>query len=139
MALWNYYHAPMSAVYALEFTEIPRILNDTGMVLLPPPDVNTEDLPRPDHSSIRDFGLRFCVGKEWYRFPGHFLVPDGIRVDFVKSEFNGLLPGHFGEGEQKHIIFEDKVESTLWPHEATKFVPAGLNDLNREEPSHYAS
>jgi len=81
-----------------------------------------------DLDLIKQFNLRICYGKEWYRFPGNYLIPDGIDVRFIKSEFDGLLPRHFdpsvgGEG--------------LWKREQTRIAPAGLNDLNREEPGSY--
>ena len=36
-----------------------------------------------------------CVGKEWYRFPSHFFLPHNYHLQFVKSEFSGLLPKPF--------------------------------------------
>jgi alpha-1,2-mannosyltransferase len=135
LALWEYYHAPMTVAYALETYELPRLLNDTGLLPPAPPGVSPDDLPRIDLAPIREFNLTLCVGKEWYRFPGHYLIPDGIRVGFVKSEFNGLLPGQFGEGGDMRTV--QGPGSAWWTREETRAVPGGLNDLNREEPSHY--
>ncbi|KDQ63225.1 glycosyltransferase family 22 protein [Jaapia argillacea MUCL 33604] len=129
MALWHYYHAPLSVTYSLTSVEMPRLLNVTGYLPTPPPHVTEEELPRIDLSPIKEFGLTLCLGKEWYRFPGHYLVPDGVRVEFVKSEFEGLLPGHFWEGKGRG--------SGLWWRRGTRVVPQGLNDLNKEEPTHY--
>lgn len=95
-------------------------------------------MPRIDLSPIKAFNLTLCYGKEWYRFPGHYLVPDGVRVDFIKSEFDGMLPGHFGEGEHKHINVPSQYPMApflLRPE--MRLVPAALNDLNHEAPSHY--
>ena len=47
--------------------------------------------------------MRVCMGKEWYRFPSHFFLPNGegdadsggARLEFLKSGFNGQLPKHF--------------------------------------------
>ena len=58
-------------------------------------------------------------------------MPDGIRVDFVKSEFAGLLPGHFSDGEGGGDNNE------FWWRKGTRRTPEGLNDLNREEPRYY--
>ncbi|KAI0375445.1 glycosyltransferase family 22 protein [Pilatotrama ljubarskyi] len=139
MAHWKYYHAPMSVTHALEAAEVPRLLNVTGHVRLPP---NTgsqgrskrhsdeDELPRIDLSLIEDWGLRLCVGKEWYRFPGHFLVPDGVRVDWIKSDFDGMLPAHFMETSRRGGLLE-RVKGT-------RVVPKDLNDLNREAPQLYA-
>lgn len=38
-----------------------------------------------------------CVGREWYHFPNSFFLPDNYRLRFVKSGFDGLLPGDFLE------------------------------------------
>ncbi|CDO73179.1 Glycosyltransferase Family 22 protein [Trametes cinnabarina] len=109
MAHWKYYHAPMSVTHALEAAE--------------------DELPRIDLSLVEEWGLRLCVGKEWHRFPGHFLVPDGVRVDWIKSEFDGMLPGHFAETGRRGGLLE-RVKGT-------RVVPKDLNDLNKEAPQLY--
>ncbi|EMD41849.1 glycosyltransferase family 22 protein [Gelatoporia subvermispora B] len=136
VAQWKYYHAPLSIIYALEHQEIPRLLNTTGHIYLPPPPTNLtkrapdeESEPRIDLELIRGFGLRLCFGKEWHRFPGHYLVPDGVRVDWIKSDFNGMLPGHFLETEKKGGLLE-RVKGT-------RVIPRGLNDLNKEAAEFY--
>ena len=142
MAHWEYYHAPMSITYALEAAEIPRLLNATGHVHLPPAptaaqrrrraDADDEYAqPRIDTGLVAGWGLRLCVGKEWHRFPGHFFVPDGVRVDWVKSEFDGMLPGHFAETPLAGRLLERTM--------GTRVVPKDLNDLNKEAPSFYVS
>ncbi|CAD6899402.1 unnamed protein product [Tilletia controversa] len=95
--------------------------------------------------------LRVCYGKEWYRFPGHFFVPPGVGVDFVKSEFEGILPKHFafsnkeeetlldGPGWESRVV--NGLEKTLgwswgWKN-VTRTVQDGFNDMNREEPDRY--
>ncbi|KAH9944005.1 glycosyltransferase family 22 protein [Epithele typhae] len=149
VAQWKYYHSPMSVTYALEATEVPHLLNSTGHVVLPPHFGQThnkatshedeyEEL-RIDLGLIEDWGLRMCVGKEWYRFPGHFLVPDGVRVDWVKSEFDGMLPGHFTEtGHRGNLgVLTNYGKGLLERVKGTRAVGKGLNDLNKEEPSFY--
>jgi len=138
MANWNYYHAPISVLYELESKELPFLLNITK--LLPPP-AQTPLYEREDRrewidlTPVKLFNLTLCVGKEWYRFPGHYLVPDGVRVEFVKSEFGGLLPGHFAH---RSSLGSDETQlSKWWPRPETRFVPTGFNDMNQEEPSHY--
>jgi alpha-1,2-mannosyltransferase len=144
LALWHNYHAPLSVVYALESQELPRLLNISGM--LPPPPVLTEaeanrinNYPdeglRLDLSPIKDFDLTLCVAKEWHRFPGHYLVPEGVRVEFAKSEFDGLVPGKFtpvAAGESGLAAVGARALGT-------RVVPQDQNDLNRAEPSHYVS
>lgn len=65
-----------------------------------------------------------CFGKDWYRFPSSFFIPNTSRTAFVKSEFNGLLPGKFNESETEGW------RSGIWQ------LPLGMNDRNIEEPSH---
>lgn len=113
--------------------ELPRLLNVTGLLPIYPPGTAEEDIPRVDLVPIKHLDLRLCVGKEWHRFPGHYLVPNGIRVDFVKSDFSGLLPRHFIEGTAGN----SSESSRWWLRPQTRYVPNDLNDLNKEEMSHY--
>jgi alpha-1,2-mannosyltransferase len=130
LTLGHYYHAPLHIAFQFETNELPRLLNVTGLLKSPEVvDGDDEDMaPRIDLSPIKQFGLRLCLGKEWYRFPGHYLVPDGVDVQFIKSDFDGLLPRHFDVSTG---------EGGFWKREATRNVPVGLNDLNKEEKSHY--
>ncbi|KNG44374.1 glycosyltransferase family 22 protein [Stemphylium lycopersici] len=67
-----------------------------------------------------------CLGKEWYRFPSSFLLPEGVRAKFIKSEFSGLLPGEFSEAGMGSD-----------PFPGTWLVPMGMNDENLEDPGKY--
>jgi alpha-1,2-mannosyltransferase len=134
LALWKYYHAPMTVFFQFETMELPRLLYASGRLPPVPPNMQKEEIPRVDLSLVKVFELRLCTGKEWHRFPGHYLVPDGVRVDFVKSEFDGLLPGHFGES---HNQKRDHLGKKWWLRDETTHIPEGLNDVNREETSHY--
>ena len=135
LAQWKYYHAPMTIFHALEADEIPRLLNTTGHIFIPPPSPTQsrfdeeERIPRIDLALIKQLGLRMCVGKEWHRFPSHYLVPDGVRVDWIKSEFDGMLPAHFAE-----TVAEAGLPARVV---GTSAVPEGLNDRNMEEPAFY--
>uniref|UniRef100_A0A915BD27 Mannosyltransferase n=2 Tax=Parascaris univalens TaxID=6257 RepID=A0A915BD27_PARUN len=78
--------------------------------------------------------IHVCVGKEWYRFPSSFFLPSGVvdrrgrkwdaKLNFIKSEFSGLLPKPFADGPLPNI---------------TRMIPTHMNDLNREEPTRYVS
>lgn len=135
LALFKYYHAPFDVSHHLERVEIPRLLNATG--LLPPP----RPLPKDnsayeedryvDLSAAKQIGLRVCYGKEWYRFPSHYMFPEGVEVQFVKSGFSGHLPQHFAVGAIS--------SESLWRSSGTRIVPPGLNDLNQEVPGVYVS
>lgn len=63
-----------------------------------------------------------CVGKEWYRFPSSYFLPKDMRLKFVKSAFDGLLPGEFSEAG---------TVSGILP---TWLIPPGMNDQNIEDP-----
>ncbi|KAF9535593.1 glycosyltransferase family 22 protein [Crepidotus variabilis] len=148
VALWYYYHNTLVVPIHFQMNEIPRLLNETGYLPVYPPGTPDDEIPHMDISPIRDFDLRLCVAKEWYRFPGHYLIPNGIRVDFVKSEFNGMLPRHFedkvglieGEKSVADASFDGQIvtfSQKWWRRPETRLVPGDLNDKNEEEPSHY--
>lgn len=71
-------------------------------------------------------GDNVCLGKEWYRFPSTYFLPDQVKAKFVKSEFSGLLPGEFSEANIGFGFFPG-----AW------LVPPSMNDENREDPSKY--
>ena len=73
-------------------------------------------------------GETVCLGKEWYRFPSHYHLPDGIKGKFIKSEFSGLMPGEFSEAGTGFGLFPG-----AW------LVPPGMNDANIEDPGKYVS
>ncbi|XDT21864.1 Alg9-like mannosyltransferase family [Nakaseomyces glabratus] len=60
--------------------------------------------------------VNVCTGREWYHFPNSFYLPNAHRLRFVKSGFDGLLPGDFIEDES---IFT-----------AVRAVPKGMNNRN---------
>lgn len=67
-----------------------------------------------------------CLGKEWYRFPSSYFLPNQMRAKFVKSAFDGLLPGEFNEA---------KIGFGFFP--GTWLDPPGMNDLNIEDHGKY--
>lgn len=131
VALYSYYHAPLKVVHDFDVEILPRLLNSTGHIYLPSHHPNYERgeaQPQYNLTHLKDFRLRLCVGKEWHRFPGSYLIPEGIRVDWIKSEFSGLIPGHFEENVRQR--------SRFWLRDGTRRVPSGMNDVNREEIKH---
>lgn len=95
LALYKAYHGPMDI-----YIELVRFDNE-----------------------IKGNSINLCLGKEWHRYPSSFFLPSN-RWDayFVKSEFNGLLPGKYSK-----------------EHGATALIRHDMNDQNKEEPSHYVS
>lgn len=71
-------------------------------------------------------GDTVCLGKEWYRFPSSYFLPDGVKAKFVQSEFKGLLPGEFSEVKTGFGFFPG-----AW------LEPSGMNDENREDLGKY--
>ena len=68
-----------------------------------------------------------CLGKEWYRFPSSYFLPKKMRAAFVKSAFDGLLPGRFSEATTGFGLYP------------TWLVPPGMNDQNIEDPGKHVS
>jgi alpha-1,2-mannosyltransferase len=156
VALYQYYHAPLDIAFHMEYVELPRLLNVTGLLLSadtpsPSKDNHTstfqtprnqlhrssreDELPAVDFTPLKEVlgGVRLCLGKEWYRFPGHFLVPEGVEVRWIKSEFNGLLPGRFVPSSGKGWPWG------LWPWDGMRVQPEGVNDLNKEDSGVHVS
>lgn len=69
-----------------------------------------------------------CLGKEWYRFPSSYFLPNGSKGKFVRSEFSGLLPGEFATATNGSSFFL-----------GTSVIPPGMNDRNEEDVGKYVS
>ena len=69
-----------------------------------------------------------CFGKEWHRFPSSYFLPNGVHAKFVRSEFDGLLPGEFSEAKTGFGFFP-----------GTWLVPPGMNDQNIPDVGKYVS
>src|SRR5947207_5242966 len=82
--------------------------------------------PMQVYGDVKEYS-RICLGKEWYRFPSSFFLPENSQALFVKSAFNGLLPGKFAESEG------------LGWRSGTWQIPTGMNDRNLHETSHLVS
>jgi alpha-1,2-mannosyltransferase len=73
-------------------------------------------------------GDTVCLGKEWYRFPSSYFLPQGVKAKFIKSAFNGLLPGEFDESLMGIDGFPGAYK-----------IPSGMNDENKEDLRKYVS
>ncbi|KAH6673834.1 glycosyltransferase family 22 protein [Halenospora varia] len=78
------------------------------------------------NGTIAARGDSVCFGKEWYRFPSQYHLPNDMRAKFVKSEFDGLLPGEFSEARTGYGFW-----SGAW------LTPSGMNDENIEDMGKY--
>lgn len=65
-----------------------------------------------------------CIGKEWFRFPSSYFLPNDVHAKFIKSEFDGLLPGEFREIRAGFGFFPG-----AW------MIPANMNDQNIPDSS----
>ncbi|KAL4876260.1 hypothetical protein BJY04DRAFT_231730 [Aspergillus karnatakaensis] len=81
---------------------------------------------RPLEQEIGHSGDNVCFGKEWYRFPSSFFLPDGMRAKFIRSEFRGLLPGDFPDAPSYSAVLEGAAQ-----------IPKGMNDRNDEDAGKY--
>lgn len=79
-----------------------------------------------EQPEIAQPGDLVCFGKEWYRFPSSFFLPDGMRAKFIRSEFRGLLPGEFQDARDYSALLD-----------GTSRTPEGMNDRNEEEAGKY--
>jgi len=77
---------------------------------------------------LGNHGDSVCFGKEWYRFPSSYHLPNNMHAKFIKSEFDGLLPGEFSEAGTGFGTW-----SGAW------LIPAGMNDQNIEDMGKYVS
>lgn len=82
----------------------------------------------PLHSLPSSADSTICLGKEWYRFPSHFLLPQGMTAKFIPSEFRGLLPGEFSQAP---------ANSGFGMFPGTWLVPSGMNGRNEEDVGKY--
>ncbi|CAH2351343.1 alpha-1,2-mannosyltransferase Alg9p [[Candida] railenensis] len=70
-----------------------------------------------------------CVGREWYHYPNSFFLSSNSRLKFVKSGFNGLLPGDFLEDEDNLSSISD----------VTSSIPFDMNNKNQFSDSKVTS
>lgn len=112
------------AVFAIASGAITLgLLRTAGIVAYNAPLSVYTHLHEPD---VAQPGDTVCIGKEWYRFPSSYFLPDDVRAKFVKSEFKGLLPGEFSEAKEGFGFFPG-----AW------LVPSGMNDENIEDLGKY--
>lgn len=137
VGLYKWYHAPFDAVHYFQYTTIPNLLQDLGYAHLPLPPV----WPGHEHEPVElewDLGLlknletplTLCLGSEWHRFPSSFLVPDYVNVEFIRSEFDGMMPRKWTPSSSQGY----------WPRAETRVIhPGRFNSANQEsaEPGTY--
>ncbi|KAF8926438.1 mannosyltransferase, partial [Dissophora ornata] len=156
LALHEHYSAPID-VYrkAFDLVKVPGPINIDGAdstVVLPSSTVSGDAVSTNDKKHPET--IRVCVGKEWYRFPSHYFLPEGAKLGLIKSHFDGLLPGEFQELASNAQLppvaakpsaargKEHTPISVDWRWSAdrrpgTSYVPKFMNNENKEVSEHY--
>lgn len=144
-AVHYYYHAPFNVYAHLQAFELPRLALRTYPAFYPAtlnPNVSDLNFTKsielegveldlsPLNAVNGGEGVRLCVGKEWHRFPGHYLVPDQVQVRWIRSDFKGILPKIWESGSGSEV-------GAGLLGRATNVVPSGMNDRNQEEMDRY--
>ena len=89
LALWHYYHAPLTLAFDFQYNEIPHLLKATGLLPIYSENMPEEDIPLIDLSPVKQFDLKLCLSKEWHRFPGNYLV---FKWSLLKASLMGYYP-----------------------------------------------
>lgn len=132
IALFKFYHAPFDLLFHFQYSTAPRILSDAGFAPLPPPKnyvPRTGEVYTPDWdlSALKTLQppITLCYGTEWYRYPGSYLVPEGVEVRFIQTDFDGMMPRPW----------EPSGPEGAWPRSETR-VERGerFNSANKASP-----
>lgn len=138
-ALGQFFHAPLDIAYHFQYQEIPVLLTAAGFSPKAIPEEYRERREKSEYNDEWDYSVlnsfdpkvRICWGKEWYRFPGSFLVPEGVEIKFIKHEADMMMPRDWEPSANA---------AGAWPRENTRKIPHGrFNNLNAEsaEPGSY--
>ncbi|ORX48881.1 hypothetical protein DM01DRAFT_1385425 [Hesseltinella vesiculosa] len=125
LVLLTRYSAPLS-VYAALWKERQDPVIHT----------NTIQENYDDQTSQKE--LQLCVGKEWYRYQSSFLLPNDVRLQFIRSSFDGLLPNKFPEdwtvksytSDSKQVLYRSRKYDLFT---GVRYQNPGANDLNRPD------
>ncbi|KAG0272471.1 mannosyltransferase [Linnemannia exigua] len=158
LALHEHYSAPID-VYRKAFDLVkvpgPITIKGTDPAFTATTASVTDNGEVVSEGSMRAEFVRVCVGKEWYRFPSHYFLPEGAKLGLIKSHFDGLLPGEFLEstnasGElplleakpsanagKTHMPFRIDWKWSAERRPGTSYVPLLMNNENKEVKEHY--
>lgn len=130
IALLSRYRAPFVVYSSLWREQAPDQLMNRNYL--------QEDFPENTNLTLKNV----CVGKEWHRFPSQFFLPSDTRIQFLKSEFNGQLPGTFEEDITVSTYEDAEGKPAEYRHRVygwygARIAPKGFNDLNIENPDVY--
>lgn len=122
LVTWMEYAVHISILTIIALIGLLRI-NALHHFYFAPLDVYSKLFEEQEKFQSRSGDIRnVCVGREWYRYPSSYFLPDNMRLRFVQCDFNGILPTEFiGDS---------------WLDGASR-VPEGLNNINKQEMSFY--
>lgn len=88
--------------------------------------------------------INVCVGKEWFRYPGSYFLPGDARLQFIESDFKGMLPKPFTPEDIVTKKYEEKGQEYAYRTRQLKFEGArnaqiGFNSYNKADPLGYVS
>ena len=84
--------------------------------------------------------LRVCTCGEWYRYPSSYHLSSLTELSYLRSSFDGQLPGRFAPYGSSHhpgdgkIGDDDKGNNGILKENRE---PSSFNDMNREENDRY--
>ncbi|KAI8895318.1 Alg9-like mannosyltransferase family-domain-containing protein [Globomyces pollinis-pini] len=141
--------------YSFQFSNLIRVVFITSFIIIS--SLRVFAIYKFYHSSITIFThleylnptnttMNVCIGKEWYRFPSHYHLPNNLQLKFIKSNFNGLLPTYFNEGSHHiSLMIGNNTTSNEWINKLKNHqngystAPSRVNDLNQPEPDRYVN
>jgi len=86
--------------------------------------------------------VNVCIGKEWYRYPSSYFLPEGYQLRFIRSAFTGQLPKPFLQPDTQTAKSKNgrlDVFNYIMANESTSAIPEAMNDENKEEIERYVS
>jgi alpha-1,2-mannosyltransferase len=143
VAIFKFYHAPLDIAYHFQYTTIPHILTSLGHGPKPAPknySPYTPDeviVPEWDYTPLMtlDPPISLCYASEWHRYPSSFMIPEGIDVRWVKTDFDGMMPRRWESSAVSNT-------TGVWPRPETRVVRDGrFNGMNKAsvEPGTFVS
>ena len=140
LAMYHFYHAPFDIVHHFEYTTVPRIMTSLGFEPEPlPKDFKPYKgewpVPEWDFTPLGhlETPVTLCYGTEWHRFPGSHLVPEGVKITWIETDFDGMMPRRWDASAPP---------DHQWPREETRVVhPGRFNGANQasSQPGTYTT
>lgn len=105
LAIHQFYRAPMDVALHFQYNTVPSILQSMGYSPIPLPDNYVHNgAPPPDEWDLTPLTqledpVTLCYGTEWHRYPGSYLIPEGIDVRWLQTDFAGMMPRRWESSE----------------------------------------